>query len=144
MSVSIVLCTAGRPADLAQTLSALGRLPVRADLPAELVVVDNSGGDSASRVVAAADLRGLSARVVSEPRRGLSRNEAAMYVGISAAKFDDLVADGRMPAPVRIDSRKVWDIRALDLAFDALPTENAANRLANDSMMLRKENTRLR
>ena len=33
----------------------------------------------------------------------------------------------RMPAPVRIDSRKVWDIRALDLAFDALPTENAAN-----------------
>jgi hypothetical protein len=50
-----------------------------------------------------------------------------MYVGISAAKFDELVADGRMPAPVRIDSRKVWDIRALDLAFDALPTENAAN-----------------
>jgi hypothetical protein len=50
-----------------------------------------------------------------------------MYVGISAAKFDELVADVRMPAPVRIDSRKVWDIRALDLAFDALPTENAAN-----------------
>jgi predicted DNA-binding transcriptional regulator AlpA len=73
----------------------------------------------------------MPARALSEsrpvPRRGLSRNEAAMYVGISAAKFDELVADGRMPAPVRIDSRKVWDIRALDLAFDALPTENAAN-----------------
>jgi predicted DNA-binding transcriptional regulator AlpA len=57
------------------------------------------------------------------PRRGLSRDEAAMYVGVSAAKFDEMVADGRMPAPVKIDARKVWDIRSLDLAFDALPKE---------------------
>jgi predicted DNA-binding transcriptional regulator AlpA len=54
------------------------------------------------------------------PRRGLSREEAAMYVGISPSKFDGLVGDGRMPAPVKIDGRKVWDIRHLDLAFDAL------------------------
>jgi hypothetical protein len=47
-----------------------------------------------------------------------------MYVGISAAKFDELVGDGRMPIPVKIDGRKVWDIRSLDLAFDALSTEN--------------------
>jgi excisionase family DNA binding protein len=59
------------------------------------------------------------------PRRGLSREEAAMYIGISAGKFDELVADGRMPAPVRIDGRKVWDIRSLDLAFDVFPRENA-------------------
>ena len=59
------------------------------------------------------------------PRRGLSRDEAAMYIGVSAGKFDELVADGRMPAPVRIDGRKVWDIRSLDLAFDALPRESA-------------------
>ena len=68
------------------------------------------------------------ARALSEirpvPRRGLSREEAAMYIGISAAKFDEMVADGRMPAPVRVDGRKVWDIRSLDLAFDALPREN--------------------
>jgi predicted DNA-binding transcriptional regulator AlpA len=68
------------------------------------------------------------ARALSEvrpvPRRGLSRDEAAMYIGISAAKFDELVTDGRMPAPVRIDARKVWDIRSLDLAFDALPRED--------------------
>jgi excisionase family DNA binding protein len=44
------------------------------------------------------------------PRRGLSRVEAAMYIGISASKFDELVHDGRMPAPRRIDSRKVWDV----------------------------------
>ena len=57
------------------------------------------------------------------PRRGLSREEAAMYIGISPSKFDELVADGRMPAPVKIDGRKVWDIRHLDLAFDALSSE---------------------
>jgi predicted DNA-binding transcriptional regulator AlpA len=58
------------------------------------------------------------------PRRGLSRDEAAMYVGISASKFDELVRDRRMPTPKRIDGRKVWDIRDLDVAFDALPGEN--------------------
>jgi predicted DNA-binding transcriptional regulator AlpA len=57
------------------------------------------------------------------PRRGLSRDEAAMYIGISAGKFDEMIRDGRMPNPVSIDKRKVWDIRALDLAFDELSTE---------------------
>lgn len=58
------------------------------------------------------------------PRRGLSRDEAAMYIGISASKFDELVRDGRMPGPKRIDGRKVWDVHALDLAFDSLPDDN--------------------
>jgi predicted DNA-binding transcriptional regulator AlpA len=58
------------------------------------------------------------------PRRGLSRVEAAMYIGISASKFDELVRDGRMPGPKRIDGRKVWDVRDLDMAFDALPDDN--------------------
>ena len=57
------------------------------------------------------------------PRRGLSREEAAMYLGISASKFDELVRDGRMPSPKRIDGRKIWDVHQLDLAFDALPVE---------------------
>jgi predicted DNA-binding transcriptional regulator AlpA len=67
--------------------------------------------------------RGLS-HVRPLPRRGLSRDEAAMYIGISAAKFDAMVGDGRMPRPVKIDNRKVWDIRSLDLAFDGLPVDN--------------------
>lgn len=58
------------------------------------------------------------------PRRGLSREEAAMYVGVSPVKFDELVCDGRMPPPRRIDGRRVWDLRDLDVAFDALPSEN--------------------
>lgn len=61
------------------------------------------------------------------PRRGLSREEAAMYIGIGATKFDEMLADGRMPPPRRIDGRKVWDVRELDLAFDALPVETAGN-----------------
>lgn len=59
------------------------------------------------------------------PPRGLSRTEAAAYVGISATKFDQLVLDGRMPRAKRIDGRNVWDLRALDRAFDQLPEDGA-------------------
>ena len=59
------------------------------------------------------------------PRRGLSRTEAAIYVGVGETKFDELVATGRMPEPKRIDSRKVWDIFALDRAFDMLPDDKS-------------------
>jgi excisionase family DNA binding protein len=59
------------------------------------------------------------------PRRGLSRDEAAMYIGVSAGKFDHMITDGRMPGPRRIDGRKVWDVREVDLAFDALPRDDA-------------------
>lgn len=70
---------------------------------------------------------GPTPRHMLAPRRGLHREEAAIYVGISVTKFDDLVKDGRMPKPKKIDARKVWDIRALDLAFDELPSEADAN-----------------
>lgn len=55
--------------------------------------------------------------------RGLSREEAATYIGVSPGKLDQMVADGRMPAPKRIDGRRVWDRLALDRAFAALPDE---------------------
>jgi predicted DNA-binding transcriptional regulator AlpA len=48
-----------------------------------------------------------------------------MYIGISASTFDELVVAGTMPRPVKIGSRKVWDRHELDLAFDALPREDA-------------------
>jgi hypothetical protein len=48
-----------------------------------------------------------------------------MYCGISANLFDRMVADGRMPLPRRIDGRKVWDIRSIDVAFDRLPIEDS-------------------
>jgi hypothetical protein len=48
-----------------------------------------------------------------------------MYFGISGGKFDQMRADGLIEPPKVIDGRKLWDIRDLDLAFDALPREDA-------------------
>jgi predicted DNA-binding transcriptional regulator AlpA len=59
------------------------------------------------------------------PRRGLSRVEASTYLGVSPSKFDELVKDGRMPRPRLIDSRKVWDVYELDMAFDELPRQDS-------------------
>jgi len=56
--------------------------------------------------------------------RGLSREQAAAYIGISPSLFDLLVKDGRMPAPKRINSRTVWDRLKLDEAFAALPSSD--------------------
>lgn len=55
--------------------------------------------------------------------RGLSRIQAAAYIGVSATLFDDMVRDGRMPKPIRINSRTVWDRHKLDEAFAALSDE---------------------
>ena len=38
-------------------------------------------------------------------------------------KFDELVGDNIMPSPKRVGSRRLWDVRELDMAFDALPNE---------------------
>jgi len=62
-------------------------------------------------------------RAKSQPRRGLRREEAAAFIGISPTKFDQMVADGRMPKPKKIDGAAVWDLAQLDIAFDALPDE---------------------
>ena len=69
-------------------------------------------------------VRGALSEIRPIPRRGLSREEAAMYVGVGSTKFDEMVSDGRMPKPKKVDARKVWDVRKLDMAFDALPDED--------------------
>jgi predicted DNA-binding transcriptional regulator AlpA len=61
--------------------------------------------------------------------RGLAREEAARYVGIGATKFDEMVKDGRMPKPKRIDGRVVWDRVKLDAFFTDLPDDIRANPL---------------
>lgn len=55
------------------------------------------------------------------PTRGLSRDESAAYLGVGSTKFDELVADGRMPQPRIIDGRVVWCVHELDEYFDRLP-----------------------
>lgn len=65
----------------------------------------------------------------SLPPRGLSRVEAAAYVGVSASLFDELVKDGRMPRPKRVNARTIWDRKRLDEAFEAIP--DGESRAAN-------------
>jgi predicted DNA-binding transcriptional regulator AlpA len=64
---------------------------------------------------------------LSYPPRGLSREEAARYVGVGTVKFDEMVADRRMPKPRRIDKRIIWDRVELDIAFSELPYQGAGN-----------------
>jgi hypothetical protein len=54
-------------------------------------------------------------------KRGLSRHEAADYIGIGATLFDALVRNNLMPKPKAIFARRVWDIQELDRAFHELP-----------------------
>ncbi len=66
---------------------------------------------------------------LSASPRGLNREQAAAYVGVSAWLFDEMVAlDGRMPKPKKINTRPVWDRHELDNAFAALPNEETAQR----------------
>jgi hypothetical protein len=58
---------------------------------------------------------------LSLPPRGLSRVESAAYVGVSPSLFDQMVVDGRMPAPKSVNVRVIWDRLRLDEAFTALP-----------------------
>ena len=68
----------------------------------------------------------ISLRKAFCPRRALSREEAATYVGVSASLFDDLIKSGIMPKPIRIKSRAVWDVHQLDQSFEELssPKDN--------------------
>jgi excisionase family DNA binding protein len=67
------------------------------------------------------------------PRRGLSREEAAVYVGVSPSFFDDLVADGRLPKAAPIGSRKIWDLKKLDRAADTLFDVDGRNEWDEDA-----------
>ena len=64
---------------------------------------------------------------LSCPPRGLSRGQSAVYVGVKPTLFDEMVSDGRMPAPKRINSKTVLDRQALDEAFAGLPSDEDAN-----------------
>ena len=59
--------------------------------------------------------------------RGRCREAAADYIGVGLTKFDEMVADGRMPQPRQVDSRVIWDIYELDEAFERLPKRGACS-----------------
>lgn len=53
--------------------------------------------------------------------RGLAREQAAEYMGISLGLFDECRRDGRVGPPKQINGRIVFDRRRLDWDFDKLP-----------------------
>ena len=109
--ISIVLCTAGRPASLDRTLRALLQL----DYPDfEVVVVDNTPDDVDTRkVVRSFERGGRAVQYVSEPRRGLSR---ARNAGVRNAAHDVIAFtdDDILPGPG-------W-LMSIALAFHNAPT----------------------
>lgn len=69
--------------------------------------------------------RGISQHMGFAPR-GLRREQAAVYVGVSPTQFDRWIEQGLMPRPKATGGVVVWDRLALDAAFDALPDRCAA------------------
>lgn len=53
------------------------------------------------------------------PPRGLRALAAARHIGLGRTKFLELVADGRLPQPIKIDGARVWDRLELEAAFAA-------------------------
>ena len=92
------------------------------------------GGDDASPEASRKDQtqRRRTSLPASLPPRGLSREQAAEYVGVSPSHFDKYVRKRAMPPAKRLGSRKVWDRKQLDVAFDALDAESAWNDVDGD------------
>lgn len=77
-----------------------------------------------------------------EPR-GLRREQAAHYVGVSPTSFDSLVDDGTMPRPATVKARIVlWDKRALDHSLDQLfeSTNGECSKNPYDDISLKRPN----
>jgi integrase len=69
--------------------------------------------------------------------RGLSRLDAAAYVGIGPTLFDRAVKDKKLPGPFRLYGRVLWCRRKLDAAIDALVGEDEPDAANNRLKRLR-------
>ena len=54
-------------------------------------------------------------------KRGLSKVEAAEYIGVGTKKFDEMVNTQLMPSPRLAGSYTLWEVRELDDYFERLP-----------------------
>lgn len=50
----------------------------------------------------------------------MSREEAARYIGVGTTTFDRLINEGKMPRPLRVGKRVLWDRLKLEAAFSDL------------------------
>jgi predicted DNA-binding transcriptional regulator AlpA len=62
------------------------------------------------------------------PPRGLSRKEAADYLGIGTELLDRAAEAGVLPQPRKLMGKRIWDRVDLDRALDELPHWTADGR----------------
>jgi hypothetical protein len=75
--------------------------------------------------------------LTSHAPAGLSREEAAHYIGVSPSSFDDLVRKDLMPQPLPLEIRRnVWHIKTLDSALDRLSEMGNEQQVANSNNQL--------
>jgi len=65
---------------------------------------------------------------LSYPPRGMRVDRAAAYLGISKSKFLQLVDQGRLPKPVRIDGITTWDRLDIDVAYEGMKEQQVERR----------------
>ena len=63
----------------------------------------------------------------SLPPEGISREQAAEFIGVCPNFFDQLVKDGRMPQPRRVGIRRIWSVAELRYSFHTLPNDANVN-----------------
>jgi hypothetical protein len=65
--------------------------------------------------------------------RCLNRARAAWYVGVGVTLFDEMIRDGRMPKPFKVNTRTLWDRYRLDDAIEALSDQDASDPWEGDA-----------
>jgi len=71
----------------------------------------------------------------------MSRDEAARYIGVGTTLFDRLVAERRMPKPMRVGKRVIWDRLKLDAAFTELDEDDSENQIDRELRLVRSNRT---
>jgi glycosyltransferase involved in cell wall biosynthesis len=85
---SIIITTRNRAEHLRQTLQSLASINLPADLPAEVIVVDNGSTDGTAQVVRESSIKTMPVRYLFEERPGQCH---ARNTGMSAARGDVIV-----------------------------------------------------
>lgn len=57
-------------------------------------------------------------------RRGLNREQAADYFGVSPSTLDKMIKDGKAPRPIPIYGRWVYDLIDCEKAFNRLKSQS--------------------
>ena len=62
------------------------------------------------------------------PPRTFRADRAAAYLSMSKSAFLDLVAEGKMPKPIKIGGMTMWDRLELDAALENMKEQEGARR----------------